>query len=77
MSRLRHLRHLTSLVVGGWFFDDGCSAGLVEVTGLRKLTVIEHAQYKELKPDRILSGSCLAPEPPQHAQRLWWLQPLQ
>jgi hypothetical protein len=52
LSALRHLQRLTSLVVGGQFFDDGCAAGLAEVTGLRKLVVIDPSQDKEDKPAR-------------------------
>jgi hypothetical protein len=41
MSPLRHLRHLTSLVVGGPSVDDRCAARLGQLTGLRTLTVVD------------------------------------
>jgi hypothetical protein len=41
MSPLRHVRHLTSLVVGGPSVDDRCAARLGQLTGLRTLAVID------------------------------------
>lgn len=52
MSGLRHLQHLTSLVVGGESVDDGCAEGLAQVAGLEALTVIDPAKFKEHPEDR-------------------------
>jgi hypothetical protein len=60
MSGLRHLLRLTSLVVGGQGFDDGCAAGLACIWCLDKLTVIDPAQDRDKsshKPDGNFEGA--------------------
>jgi hypothetical protein len=45
LSCLSQLQHLTELTVGGPSIDNLCAMGIAEVTGLKKLTIIDPAGY--------------------------------